>query len=147
MRGREYRAVPVRLWDGQVSRQYAVACTYSWIPERDGCSLLWWNHEICDADRFVHREDFPQRTDLKETIVYKTIRHELFGQQEGNCNGCRHNFPFHNMEVDHKVPKSKGGPDHISNFQLLCSGCNRLKGDRDMSYLLAELQRQGRNAA
>ena len=37
------------------------------------------------------------------------------------------------------VPQAKGGTDHIENLQLLCGHCNRVKGDRDMPYLKAQL--------
>ncbi len=35
---------------------------------------------------------------------------------------------------------SKGGTDHISNLQLLCANCNRVKGNRGMDYLRQKLR-------
>ena len=58
-------------------------------------------------------------------------------QQEGVCNGCRTEFPFRIFEVDHVIPQSRGGIDHLENLQLLCPSCNRIKGDRPMEYLAA----------
>lgn len=34
------------------------------------------------------------------------------------------------LTIDHVVPKSKGGPDNIGNYQLLCEPCNRRKKDK-----------------
>lgn len=34
------------------------------------------------------------------------------------------------MTIDHKVPKSKGGPDSILNYQCLCYPCNLIKGNK-----------------
>jgi 5-methylcytosine-specific restriction endonuclease McrA len=34
------------------------------------------------------------------------------------------------LEVDHIVPKSRGGTERVSNLTLACSACNRAKGDR-----------------
>ncbi len=88
----------------------------------------------------VHaRTDIPQRTDIDAPIHYRQNKHVLFGQQEGVCNGCKMDFPFKIFDVDHVVPKSRGGTDHIDNLQLLCSSCNRIKGDRPMEYLVAQL--------
>ena len=57
--------------------------------------------------------------------------------------GCRGDFPFKLFEVDHKVPHSRGGTDHLENLQLLCSSCNRIKGDRPQEYLVARLAEIG----
>lgn len=34
------------------------------------------------------------------------------------------------MTIDHIIPRSKGGPDEIENYQMMCCTCNRLKGDK-----------------
>ena len=34
------------------------------------------------------------------------------------------------MTVDHIIPKSRGGPDKVSNLQPMCSTCNGEKGNR-----------------
>ena len=75
----------------------------------------------------------PKRTDLGELPNYRTHRHRLYGEQEGVCKGCDTHFPFRVMDVDHVLPRSRGGTDHPSNLQLLCSGCNRSKGGRTMA--------------
>ena len=75
----------------------------------------------------------PQRTDLGKLPNYRTHRHRLYGEQEGICVGCETHFPFRVMDVDHILPRSKGGTDHPDNLQLLCSGCNRSKGGKTMA--------------
>ena len=85
------------------------------------------------------RTDMPQRTDIETPIPYRQNKHVLFGQQEGLCNGCRGDFPFRLYEVDYRVSRSRGGTDHLENLQLLCSNCNRIKGDRPQEYLMARL--------
>ena len=75
----------------------------------------------------------PKRTDLGDLPNYRTHRHRLYGEQEGVCAGCDTHFPFRVMDVDHIMPRVKGGTDHPDNLQLLCSGCNRSKGGRTMA--------------
>lgn len=87
----------------------------------------------------VHREDVPRRTDLGKLPHYKTHKHTLFGKQEGRCAGCETVFPFRNFTIDHIVPQSKGGHDHIDNLQLLCNACNSQKGSRTQEAFLAGL--------
>ena len=90
------------------------------------------------------RTDIPRRTDIDAPIPYRKQKHVLFGRQEGRCGGCKVEFLFRIMEVDHVVPKSRGGSDHPDNLQLLCPNCNRIKGDRNMAYLMARLkEREG----
>ena len=98
------------------------------------------------ASYVTERTDIPQRTDIEAPINYRQNRHVLFGEQEGKCRGCQMEFPFKMFEVDHMVPSSRGGTDHKSNLQLLCSPCNRIKGDRPMEYLMARLAEYARPA-
>ena len=85
------------------------------------------------------RTDIPRRTDIEAPIHYRQNKHVLYGQQEGLCAGCKVDIPFKLYEVDHVVPVSRGGTDHLDNLQLLCAHCNRLKGDRPQEYLVAKL--------
>ena len=89
----------------------------------------------------AHRRDIPQRTDIKPLKKYNhpDNKKQLYGEQGGNCNGCGTHFKAQNLTVDHIIPKSKGGTDHLENLQLLCGHCNSVKGDRGQEYLLAKL--------
>ncbi len=70
-------------------------------------------------------------------------KHVLFEQQEGRCRGCRSGFELRHLVVDHIIPQSGGGTDHIENLQLLCDHCNQVKGDRTQEYLMAQLREMG----
>ena len=88
----------------------------------------------------IHRTDIPARTDLGILPHYKTHKQTLYGFQGGHCNGCTEHFKPQNLTVDHIIPRSGGGTDHIGNLQLLCGYCNSVKGDRGMEYLIARLE-------
>ena len=88
----------------------------------------------------MHRTDIPRRIDVDVPVPYRQNKHILFGQQEGRCGGCKTEFPFKLFEVDHVIPRSRGGTDHPDNLQLLCSHCNRVKGDKDQAHLMARLK-------
>lgn len=89
----------------------------------------------------VNRTDIPQRTDIEPLKRYNhpDNKRKLYGEQGGNCNGCGDHFKSQNLTVDHIIPKSKGGTDHLVNLQLLCGHCNSVKGNRGQEYLIAKL--------
>lgn len=49
---------------------------------------------------------------------------------------CRKHFEARHLEVVHKIARNSGGTDHIENLQLLCSHCNKVKGNRGQVYLM-----------
>ncbi len=83
-----------------------------------------------------------ERTDIVPIRKYnsKANKETLYGKQKGFCNGCGEHFQDRHLEIDHIIPSSHGGGDHIKNLQLLCGSCNRIKGNRPMEYLTSRLQ-------
>ena len=84
--------------------------------------------------------DTPRRTDIDAPVPYRQNKHVLFGQQEGRCNGCRSEFPFRVLEVDHIIPCSGGGQDNLENLQLPCAHCKPGEGLPPQEYLVARLR-------
>lgn len=70
------------------------------------------------------------------------LRAKVLQRDGWQCRGCGWspgdpipNTPtgrplYRGLEIDHIHPKSKGGPDTLDNFQVLCTSCNTRKGDR-----------------
>ena len=111
-----------RQWAGIDLSSLAIKLVHERIAEDRG---LWGGPTALDTP--------PKRTDLGHLPSYRTHRHRLYGEQEGICAGCDTHFPFRVMEVDHILPRTRGGTDHPDNLQLLCSGCNRSKGGKTMA--------------
>ena len=94
-----------------------------------------------DIEHYADITEFPDRTDiLGVKQSYSEMKHVLFGDQEGHCNLCGHPFGYKLLELDHVIPKSKGGGDHIDNRQLLCPPCNKMKGTDTMEAAVAKYQ-------
>ena len=75
----------------------------------------------------------PLRMDVEREMAQTgterlALKDSLYRDQDGRCNLCHVAFEERNLELDHIVPRAKGGQDWVDNFQLLCSSCNRIKG-------------------
>ncbi|MDR0327641.1 MAG: HNH endonuclease [Planctomycetaceae bacterium] len=93
---------------------------------------------------FTATNQIPKRSDIKEEQPTKSVKERLYKKQNGKCNTCGKDFDLQNLEIDHIVPKSKGGGDYYDNYQLLCANCNRIKGDRPMEYLRLKIETRER---
>ncbi len=60
----------------------------------------------------------------------------IFDRTDGHCHLCFKKLSFCNYrcygargawEVEHSIPKSRGGTDHLNNLYAACSPCNREK--------------------
>ena len=90
--------------------------------------------------KFMHTEIVPLRTDVKYEPKSKSVKERLYEKQNGLCNGCRNEYLLKDFEIDHIIPKAKGGGDYYENYQLLCGNCNRRKGDKPMEHLRIVIQ-------
>jgi len=107
-----------------------------------------------------YKKDLPLRTDdgeeaapflrvkerVKEPEGLKWTRAQMYEHlltQQGNkCQGCDRTFddPRY-LELDHNIPRSDGGINHITNRILLCGPCNKLKSN---IYTLSGLRRENK---
>jgi len=60
-----------------------------------------------------------------------TLRYEILKKAKFRCELCGISAEEKALEVDHIVPRNKGGSDDMSNLQSLCYSCNAMKRDRD----------------
>jgi 5-methylcytosine-specific restriction endonuclease McrA len=66
-----------------------------------------------------------RRRYFKEVII------PLFNNVCLKCEGSK-GYDF--LELDHIIPISKGGVDHVWNYQPLCISCNASKGSKSFDF-------------
>lgn len=60
-----------------------------------------------------------------------TIRYRVLSRAKFRCELCGISADQKALEVDHIIPRNKGGSDDESNLQSLCYSCNAMKRDTD----------------
>ncbi len=60
-----------------------------------------------------------------------TLRYQVLKRARRRCELCGVFEEEKALELDHIIPRNKGGTDDISNLQALCYSCNAMKRDRD----------------
>lgn len=75
---------------------------------------------------------FLKATDMS---IGKTKRFNVFKRDGFRCMYCGKTPPGVILEVDHIIPKSKGGTDDMGNLVTSCFDCNRGKGDKKLSEM------------
>jgi diadenosine tetraphosphate (Ap4A) HIT family hydrolase len=73
---------------------------------------------------------FGHRT-LARGVISGSIRYEVLKRAKTRCEWCGISNEERAIEVDHIVPRSKGGKDELNNFQALCYVCNTQKSNKD----------------
>ena len=60
-----------------------------------------------------------------------SIRYNVLKKAKFRCELCGVSADTKALEVDHIIPRNKGGSDEINNLQALCYSCNAMKRDKD----------------
>jgi RNA-directed DNA polymerase len=77
-------------------------------------------HQKYWSDRLTKNNNFNTRTQI------------LLRKQKGICKWCKTQFTYEDiLEVDHVIPKAKGGKDELSNLQVLHRHCHDTKTSSD----------------
>lgn len=110
---------------------------YRLLP--DAAKLSEWERAslvaLCDAkvaDYVAQRQDAIWRHRAQNfDPVPGSLRYLVLQRARGRCEACGISNQERAVQVDHIVPRTKGGTNELSNLQALCSACNGQKLDRD----------------
>jgi hypothetical protein len=67
---------------------------------------------------------------IPRDIMLKVVRRDA-----QHCQICQKWVPDNEIEFDHIIPYSRGGPTTVENIRLLCRPCNRTKGNSVKEFL------------
>ena len=73
------------------------------------------------------------------SMVSRPVERRIYEKYNHRCVICDEETAFDKGEVDHIIPKVKGGTDDPINLQWLCHRCNRLKGSTRTSSEVRKL--------
>lgn len=93
-----------------------LACTQQLAEFLQRRGLATWDYRLIDTD--------PVRAD---------VRYRVLAAANGRCALCGASSSERRIEVDHIVPRSRGGTNDINNLQALCDECNRGKSNTDQT--------------
>ncbi|MEW6301945.1 MAG: HNH endonuclease [Verrucomicrobiota bacterium] len=60
----------------------------------------------------------------------KFTRHNIFERDKSMCQYCGHVFDRKDLNLDHVIPRDRGGPTTWENIVCSCVPCNTRKGNR-----------------
>lgn len=99
-----------------------LACTQKLADFLRRRGLGTWDYRLIDAD--------PVRAD---------VRYRVLAAAKGRCALCGVTSSERRIEVDHIIPRSRGGTNDPSNLQALCDECNRGRSNTDQTDFGAAL--------
>lgn len=76
--------------------------------------LAIWDYRLIDSEQ-----------------VPDSLRYQVLKEAAGRCALCGVTKDEYPLEVDHIIPRSKGGKTVYENLQVLCTRCNRAKSNKD----------------
>jgi len=91
--------------------------------------------ELCDMRLNEFSESrgkkiFSQRK-ISSGYISGSLKYEVLKRAKYHCELCGISADKKALEVDHIIPRNKGGSEDISNLQALCYSCNSMKRDMD----------------
>lgn len=71
-----------------------------------------------------------RRYERMRRITVRLTRRNIMLRDEHQCQYCAKHLPVRELNIDHVLPKSRGGPDRWDNLVTACRPCNLRKSWR-----------------
>jgi ATP adenylyltransferase len=68
---------------------------------------------------------------LEDDPVPDSVRYQVLKESGGKCSLCGATSKDAVLQVEHIVPRTRGGTNNRANLQVLCHRCNGGKGNKD----------------
>jgi ATP adenylyltransferase len=123
------------------------------IVEKDGRTFRLIDHQDLDVgqvlqltalcqqklDEYIEARGLQVWQHRRQSLGYisGTLRYDVLKRSAFHCELCGISADIKALEVDHIIPRNRGGSDDPSNLQALCYSCNAMKRDRDDADLRA----------
>lgn len=139
-----------RLWQAinvcTARRAIALVCTghAQVVDEKDGAFSTYGFADWCTVDRgdgadYVHSVSLRMRCPriivlaIFDRLPDKEVRYtrtNVFSRDKHTCQYCRQRFERRHLNIDHVLPRHRGGKTVWTNVVCSCLECNRRKGNR-----------------
>lgn len=94
------------------------------------CPVFFYGRQGCTETKDLRRRG----RHIPRDIMLKVVRRDNY-----RCQMCGKTVDDRDIELDHIIPHSKGGPTNVENLRLLCGDCNRRKSN-SLSELLDDFK-------
>ncbi len=118
------------VWDAISRLEYHVPWTTDEIrghePSEVGCKVYGHACPVFFVQSGATETKEPRREGrtVPRDLMLKVVRRD-----NHVCQMCHQYVPDNEIEFDHIIPFSRGGPTTVENIRLLCSTCNRRKSN------------------
>jgi 5-methylcytosine-specific restriction endonuclease McrA len=116
-----------------MSRVYNVL---TWVNRlRRLCPIAAISMELVRFDpQAMERPDIEGYQYQQGTLAGYEVREYLLDKWSRTCAYCsKQHIP---LQIEHIIPRAKGGTDRVSNLTLACETCNRAKGTQEIAVFL-----------
>lgn len=103
------------IWEQyQITKHRQVKALY---PEQDQLNVL--NNKL--------DKNTPTKCKKRRFSIEK--RKQIYSKTKGHCYLCGDFVDFDTFEIEHRIPRSKGGTNDLKNLYCACHICNLIKHD------------------